>query len=187
MCIEVKPGKEFARIRDPTRQCFGIEARTGGDACANRFHQVEKLPPTDLSLFVASQQERFAFAYAPMPFALPAALRCAAVQRLVLAIELVDVLVANKSSRGVERRPLFMVQAGKSQRRPRLALRVPGSEEMDARVRMRAEIVALQARRAEKFPQPSQIRTCQQFTRQQIPPSAAEPLELIPMCSPTEL
>src|SRR5438094_203142 len=44
MCIEVKPGKEFAWIRDPTRQCFGIEARTSGDACANRLHQVEKFP-----------------------------------------------------------------------------------------------------------------------------------------------
>src|SRR4029450_168327 len=103
MCIEVKPGKEFARIRDSTRQCFGIKARAGGDACANRFHQVEKLAPPNLSLFVASQQERFAFAHAPMTFALPAALRRAAVQRLVLAIELVDLLVANKGKLGVTR------------------------------------------------------------------------------------
>src|SRR5436305_7010229 len=159
MCIDVKPGKEFARIRDPTRQCFGIEARAGSDACANRFHQVEKLPPADLSLFVASQQECFAVAHAPMTFALPAALRCAAVQCLVLAIELVDLLVANKSKLVVERRPRFIVSAGKNQMRPRLALRVPVSEQVDARVRMRAEIVALQGRRAEKFPQPSQIRT----------------------------
>src|SRR6266496_6849838 len=104
MCIKVKPGKEFARIRDSTRQCFGIKARAGGDACASRFHQVEKLPPTDLSLFVASQQKRFAFAHAPMTFALPAAFRCAAVQRLVLAIEVVDLLVANKSKPVVQRR-----------------------------------------------------------------------------------
>src|SRR5206468_13010302 len=97
MSIEVKPGKKLARIRDPTRQCLGIEACTGGDACANGFHQVEKLPPTDLSLFVASQQERFAISHAPVTFTLPAALRCAAVQRFVLAIELVDLLVANKS------------------------------------------------------------------------------------------
>src|SRR2546423_10362497 len=97
MCIEVKPGKEFARIRDPTRQCFGIEARAGGDACANRFHQVEKLSPADLSLFVASQQECFAVAHAPMTFALPAALRCAAVQCLVLAIGVVDPHVRDNS------------------------------------------------------------------------------------------
>src|SRR5204862_4619172 len=141
MGIEVKPGKKLARIRDPSRQCLGIEARAGGDACANRFHQVEKLPPTDLSLFVAPEQQRFAFAHAPMPFALPAALRCAAVQRLVLAIELVDPLLANKSKLVVQRRPGFIVQAGKNQMRPRLALRVPVSEQMDARVRMRAEIV----------------------------------------------
>src|SRR5438034_11105549 len=95
MCIEVKPGKEFAWIRDPTRQCFGIEARTGGDACANRFHQVEKLPPTDLSLFVASQQQRLAVAHAPMTFALPAALRCASVQFFGLSIELVDLVCDN--------------------------------------------------------------------------------------------
>src|SRR6266480_1275826 len=159
MCVEVKPGKKFARIRDSTRRCFGIKARTGGDACANRFDQVEKLPPMDLSLFVATEQKRFAFAHAPMTFALPAAFRCAAVQRLVLAIEVVDLLVANKSKLVVERRPRFIVQAGKNQMRPRLALRVPVSEQMDPRVRLRAEIVALQGRRAEKFPQPSQIRT----------------------------
>src|SRR5436190_4873084 len=142
MCIEVKPGKEFAWVRDPTRQCFGIEARTGSDACANRFHQVEKLPPTDLSFFVASQQQRFAVAHAPMTFALPAALRCAAVQFLVLAIELVDLLVTNKSRLVVERPPRFIVQAGKNQMRPRLVLRVPVREQVNARVRMRAEIVA---------------------------------------------
>jgi hypothetical protein len=71
-----------------------------------------------------------------MTFALPAALRCAAVQRLVLAIELVDVLVANKSKLVVERRPRLIVQAGKNQMRPRLVLRVPVSEQVDARVRM---------------------------------------------------
>src|SRR5213078_18877 len=113
MCIEVKPGKEFAWIRDPTRQCFGIEARTGGDACANRFHQVEKLPPTDLSLFVGSQQQRFAVAQAAMTFALPAALRCAAVQCFVLAIELVDLLLANKSKLVVKRQPCFIVKPAK--------------------------------------------------------------------------
>src|SRR5947207_3526311 len=47
--------------------------------------------------------------------------------------------------------------------RPRLALRVPVSEQVDARVRMQAEIVALQGGRAEKFPQPSQIRTLEKF------------------------
>src|SRR4030095_1402633 len=118
MCIEVKPGKEFARIRDSTRQRFGIKTRAGGDACANRFHQVEKLPSTDPSLFVASEQERFAVAHAPMTFALPAALRCAAVQRLVLAIELIDLLVANKGKLVVQRRPRFIVQAGKNEMRP---------------------------------------------------------------------
>src|SRR5438552_16510184 len=135
MCIEVKPGKEFAWIRDPTRQCFGIEARTGGDACANRFHQVEKLPPTDLSLFVGSQQQCFAVAQAAMTFALPAALRCAAVQCFVLAIELVDLLVANKSKLGVRRRPCFIVSGRKNQMRPSLALRVPVSEQVDGSVR----------------------------------------------------
>src|SRR5437588_11802570 len=109
MCIEVNPGKEFPRIRRPTRQCFGMEACGAGEACATRFHQVEKLSPADLSLFVASQQECFAVAHAPMTFALPAALRCAAVQCLVLAIELVDLLVANKSKLVVERRPRFIV------------------------------------------------------------------------------
>jgi hypothetical protein len=93
-------------------------------------------------LFVAPEQERFAFAHAPMTFALPAALRCAAVQCLVLAIELVDLLVANKSKLVVQRRPRFIVQAGKNQMRPGLVLRVPVSEQVDARVRMRAEIVA---------------------------------------------
>src|SRR4029453_18909450 len=144
MCIEVNPGKKFAWVGDSTRQCFGIKARAGGDACASRFHQVEKLPPTDLSLFVAPEQERFAFAHAPMTFALPAAFRCAAVQRLVLAIELIDLLIANKSELVAHRRPRFIVQAGKNQMRPRLALRVRVSKQVHASVWMRAEIVALQ-------------------------------------------
>jgi len=72
VCVEVKPGEKFARVRDPARRCFGIKARAGGDACANRFHQVEQLPPLDLSLFFAAEQECFAFAHAPMTFALPA-------------------------------------------------------------------------------------------------------------------
>src|SRR5206468_8369588 len=130
MCVKVKPGKEFARIRDSTRRCLGIKARGGGDACSNRFHQVEKLAPMNLSLFVATEQERFAFAYAPMPFAVPAAFRCTAIQRLVLAIELVDLLIANKSKLVVQRRPHFIVQAGENQMRPRLSLRVRISEQV---------------------------------------------------------
>src|SRR5260370_34022662 len=122
MCVEVKPGKKFARIRDSTRRCFGIKARGGGDACSNRFHQVEKLAPMNLSLFVATEQERFAFADAPMPFALPAAFRCAAVQRLVLAIELVDLLIANKSKLVVQRCPRLLVPDGNNPKRAPLAL-----------------------------------------------------------------
>src|SRR5437773_12268491 len=96
MCVEVKPGKKFARIRDSTRRCFGIKARTGGDARANRFDQVETLPPMDLSLFVATEQGRFAFPHAPMTVALPAAFRCAAVRRLVLAMWRGDALLADQ-------------------------------------------------------------------------------------------
>src|SRR5881396_3044808 len=141
----------------------------------------------NLSLFVATEHERFAFAYAPMPFALPAAFRCAAIQRLVLAIELVDLLIANKSKLVVQRRPRFIVQAGKNQMGPRLLLRVRISEQVHARVWMRAEIVALQCRRAKKFPQPPQIGSLRKFRCQPIAPIAAEPFHFIPMFSPAEL
>jgi hypothetical protein len=50
-----------------------------------------------------------------MTLTLPAAFCRAPVQRFVLAIELVDSLVANKRMLIVERRPCFIVQPGKNQ------------------------------------------------------------------------
>src|SRR5215831_9684528 len=119
MCVEVNPGKEFSRVSNSTRCCFGIKIGGRTDAGRGRSNKVEKLPSTYLSLFVAPKQQSLAVAHGPVTLTLPAAFRRAPVQRFVLAIALIDLLIANERKLVVECRPRLIVQAGKNQLRPR--------------------------------------------------------------------
>src|SRR2546430_5284646 len=109
VCVEVKPGKKFARVRDSTRRCFRIQARAHAEACANRFHEVEKLSPTNLSLFIWTEKQRLPFAHAPVTFALPAAFRRAPIQCRILSIKLLNLLVPDEGKLVVECWPCFIV------------------------------------------------------------------------------
>ena len=58
---------------------------------------------------------------------------------------------------------------------------------MDARVGMRAEIVALQRRRAEDFAQPSQIAASRKCGAELPAPVAAQSIDFAPMFFPAQL
>ena len=107
--VEVKPGKKFVRVRDSTWGRFGIQARARANTHGDSFHEVEKLPPADLSLFVRPQKQRLPFTSAPMIFSLPAAFRRAPVQCRILSIKILDLLLANKSKLVVKDGPCFIV------------------------------------------------------------------------------
>src|SRR5258708_30301026 len=86
---EIKPGEKFAWVRDSARLSGGIKIRACANSNGHRFDQIQKLSPPDLPPFVRAGKQCLAFAHTPMTFTLPAPFRCAAVERLLLLIELI--------------------------------------------------------------------------------------------------